>query len=143
MFDFFCLLLFWAEVILGLNSGPQFDRQAVYHLSHSTALFALVIFEVGSCLCLAWTTILLFVLPWEGGMTIIHHRTYILIEMGFWELCAWADLEPPSSPSLPPKRRGLQSWDTGTSVSFSWWFWRNSRVSLSVSCDVPLAHSVP
>jgi hypothetical protein len=49
------------------------------------ALFALVIFDIGSCfLCwLASTAILLFMLLTVAGMTGICHLTQLLAEMGF------------------------------------------------------------
>jgi hypothetical protein len=48
-----------------------FARQVLYHFSHTLALFALVILEIGSCFLSGpdWTSILLFMLPAVAGMT--------------------------------------------------------------------------
>jgi hypothetical protein len=50
----------------------------------------LVIFEIGSYFMpgLAWTVILLFVLPHIAGMTGMHHCTEPLFEVGSHELFA-------------------------------------------------------
>jgi hypothetical protein len=56
----------------------------------SPALFALVIFEIGSCLMrgLTWSVILLFVLPHVAGMTYICYCALPLVEMGVsWTIC--------------------------------------------------------
>jgi hypothetical protein len=54
-------------VVLGfeLSSNLTLATQALYHLSHSASLFSFDYFELGSRLMsrLAWTLILLFVLP--------------------------------------------------------------------------------
>jgi hypothetical protein len=59
-------------------------RQALYHVSHSANLFALLIFKMGSHFMtwLAWTIMLLFVLPHVAGRTGVHHHAQPLIEMG-------------------------------------------------------------
>jgi hypothetical protein len=36
----------------------------------------------------------------------------VILEMGYCELLAWAGLEPQSFWSQPPKKLGLQAWDT-------------------------------
>jgi hypothetical protein len=36
--------------VLGLNSGPWLARQVLYRGSHTPALFALVTFQIGSCI---------------------------------------------------------------------------------------------
>jgi hypothetical protein len=50
--------------------------------------FALVILEIGSCFMprLAWTVILIFMLPHVAGMTGMQNHTQPLIEMGWREL---------------------------------------------------------
>jgi hypothetical protein len=68
-----------------------------------TALFALVIFEMGSCRVPrpAWTSILLFLLSCVAGMAAEYHRAQLLVEMGSHELFAWFGFWLPASWSPP------------------------------------------
>jgi hypothetical protein len=63
----------------GLKWGFVVARQELYHMSHSTNPFKMVIFKIGSLcvLWLAWSVILLF------GLTAVCHCTQPLIDMGF------------------------------------------------------------
>jgi hypothetical protein len=108
--------------------GVGFELRASWLLSTLSttwitlsALFMLSIFEIGSHSMpgLAWTVILLFVLP---GMTGAHRSTQPLLGMGSCEFfLAWDDLEPQFSQS-PPKQLGLQVWDAMLSLSSSFFF---------------------
>jgi hypothetical protein len=80
-----------------------------------SALFALVIFEMGAVslyACLAWTMILLFMLPCVAGMTSSCHWAQPLVEMGSHKLFVSAGVKPRSSQSPPPKEARLQVWAT-------------------------------
>jgi hypothetical protein len=70
-----------------------------------TALFMLVIFELGSHFTSrpAWTAVLLLVLPHITGMTDMHHCNQPLVEMGSCECFAWSGLQLWSSWSLLSK----------------------------------------
>jgi hypothetical protein len=59
------------------------------------------------CIRLAWTVILLFVLPQVAGMTGTCHSTQPLVAMRFSELQTGLELQ--SSLSLPPKWLRLQT----------------------------------
>jgi amino acid permease len=63
-------------------------RQAFCHLSQSSSPFCVAVFEMGSHFMpsLAWTTILLFVLPGVDGIIGMYHGTPPLVEMGSCEL---------------------------------------------------------
>jgi hypothetical protein len=99
---FLIFLVYW-----GLNSGPC---TCTLHLSHAPSPFLpLVIF---------WDKVLLFsqiCLDHDSPiyaspvaeMTRVYHHTQLLVEIGVFELLAWAVLEMWSSWSLPPKQLGL------------------------------------
>jgi hypothetical protein len=59
---------------------------------------------------LAWSTVLLFVLPHIAGMKGMCHYTQQLVEMGSGKLFAQTGLELQSSLSPPPEQLGLQAW---------------------------------
>jgi hypothetical protein len=72
---------FWGRQYLGLISGLIFIRQVLYLLRHALALFALVIFQVGSgafCLVHAWMMIFLSV----PLIYVVMHHHFCFVEMG-------------------------------------------------------------
>jgi hypothetical protein len=74
--------------VLGVAFKAHLARQALYHLSHTPAFFALVIFDIESHFLpeLAWISILLFMFPAIAGMTGMYHHKQVLVEMRSHEL---------------------------------------------------------
>jgi hypothetical protein len=88
---YFLPYLFVCLYIGGTQSWAQglvLARQAFCHLSQSSSPFCVAVFEMGSHFMpsLAWTTILLFVLPGVDGIIGMYHGTPPLVEMGSCEL---------------------------------------------------------
>jgi hypothetical protein len=56
---------FFFLAILGFGTqGLSLARQVLYHLSHAPALFASVIFQIGSCVFACWSqTVILLSMP--------------------------------------------------------------------------------
>jgi hypothetical protein len=69
-------IFFWLHC--SLNSGPHTCYADTLPLRHSPAIFALLIFEIGSCFMPwpAWTVILIFVLPcsWKDSCAPWHEH---------------------------------------------------------------------
>jgi hypothetical protein len=70
-------------------------RQALYCLSHTSSFFCSGYYEIGSQFLprLAWTEVLLFVLPAVPGVAVELHSAQQLVEMGSSELFAQAGLK--------------------------------------------------
>jgi hypothetical protein len=99
----FCFLFVLFGGTWGWTPSPPLARQVVYYLSHSTSLFKVGYFEIGSCfmLELAQTAIFLFVLPWVAGTIGKCHHAQPLVEMKSWE--HYCPCCPRTTQSMPPK----------------------------------------
>jgi hypothetical protein len=73
-------------------------RQVLCHLCHVSSPFCSGCF--GGTVRLAWTVILLFMLPSVAGTTGMHHHAQLLVEMGSFLLRLASNLDPPVSASL-------------------------------------------